>query len=353
MNGLVKYHETESDSVYSIESDIQGLVSVPKELKDNIKIFLMFRDSKNKDNDNDNDKNNTINEMNDVSKNINKNGENGLCIVAFIDGDVLVTDNVFTYTELLNKIKELINIIYNNVRNEKNLSVDNFIKKVELLYEDEKFKDLMDFLCLQDPSRFHANSYQDIVKNNTSQNLTSSDSALVATKLQDSTSLQKGVVQDISNKNLNSDSNFGISNTQQNPYTVQSQNISPKENVNSNFNVNSSFGNESQQNDVVTNNSVSTFNISQQSGFGSSLQSNTNVQKPNLVNNGGIAQHSMNHNNIGGLESQSYSNTNVHSKPLTKTLKLDKKAFINLPSVILILAMSLIVGISISLYLLK
>lgn len=280
MDNLMKFSETESDIIYMIDNN-QGLVSIPKDLKNNIKVFMMFGDS----NISEEERNKIVNNISEVSKRINDNDDDGICIVTFINSDVTNTNDAIIYTEELNRIKMLVNNIYNKLLAEGKFTKDNFVKKIELLYTDLKYKNFMDFLCLQNPSKFHANSYQELMNE---------------------------VIRENSNSNMDNTNTTTVNNT-------------PVSNASNNY---------------VNN------NVTYPSQFDSNTDyiNNTNsLAKPNSVEpiNEGLS--------IGSVP---FEYQNLNNKTLVKT-KPNNAAFIKLPTIIFIIAMSLVIGITISVSLLK
>lgn len=169
MSNLVKYYVTETNTIYMIKGNGHGLVSVPNVLKNNIKIFMIFKDNslqvlQQKD------RNQLISEMLEINKKINRNNNEGMFIVTFIEDEILKNEDPFVFNEELDKIKELVNTIYNKLLSEGNLRKENFVKKVELVSLDGKYDSFINWLCLQNPSKFHAISYQQLLKNTEEKN---------------------------------------------------------------------------------------------------------------------------------------------------------------------------------------
>lgn len=278
MNDLMKLRETESDTIYMIESDMQGLVSVPKKLQNNIKVFMMFG------NNNNENQNKLLEDISIVSKQINSNNDEGLCIIAFISSEILTTNNAITYTRELNRIKELVNSIYNKILKEHKLTKENFVKKIELLYSDERYKDFMDFLCLQNPNKFHTSSYQELVSKTTQSDTSSNNKDLETTQVLPRAYTNQFVVSD----------NY-------NQVVTQPNNVTP-------------------------------------------------IAEKLSIGNAQINQYSSDNSESGGP-----SNSNIENKTLTRTIPTNhgNAAFINLTTIILILIISLVIGISFSIYVLR
>lgn len=162
MANTTKIYENEIDVVYTLNSDLYGMFSVPKDLDNNIRVFMMFGNNP----QNENDRNSVVERILKISKNINSNNNDGLCIVAFLDNNILANNDSILYEKSVAKIKNLVNEIYNKLLAQGNYTKSNFIKKVELLYEDNKYLDFINYLCAHNPEKFHANSYQEIMNNN-------------------------------------------------------------------------------------------------------------------------------------------------------------------------------------------
>ena len=267
MNNLLKFKETNYEIIYMIEDDTQGLVSVPKDLKNNIKVFMLFGDN----NSSSEEKNNLSNTISEISKRINIDNENGLCIVAFLNNYAINSGDAISYTTELNKLKILVNNIYNKLLGNGNLTKENFIKEIQLLCNNDKYKNFIDFLCLQNPSKFHLNNYHEL--------------------------MSKTIVDNSIN---NASNNYNISSFYNNANTIaQPRNTEP------------------------INESLSIGNVP------------INYQYHSDVSSGGGPA-----NNI------------TNSKTLVKKLP-NNAAFIKLPTIILIVVMSLVIGIVISISLLK
>jgi len=265
MSNLLKFNENETDIIYMINSELQGLVSVPKDLNTNIKVFILFKNSK----ENIQGIDSLSNEILEISRKINNANDNGICIAAFME-NALSDGNAITYTNELNKVKSLVNTVYNALLKEGKFTKDNFIKKLELLSKEDNFKNFIDFLCLLDPSKFHANSYQDLMSKNAQENT-------------------------VNNPNMN----------------IQANN--------------------------ATNN------------VGMFTQNNIQPVAGNIPIGGTPMNYQYNGDTSGG---GGPSNNISNNKILVKKLP-HNAAFIKLPAVILILIMSLVIGISFSVYLLK
>lgn len=284
MNNLIKLQENDNNTVYILDEKLQGLVSVPKDLKNNIRVFMLFKDNVEKELD----KDKVINEILEVSKKINLGEDNGICIVAFM-GKTLSDNNAIAYANELNNVKDFVNKIYNSLLSEGKLTKENFIKKLELLCNHDKYKNFIDFLCLQDPEKFYSNSYD----------------KLMTKKNQDNLDVQTTVT-----SNLNNQLTEPVVNN------VTSHNILNQQNV-----------------DLINNATMAApINVTPITETLSIGNIPNNYQNTESTSGGGPS------NNI------SNNNVLVRTKP---------NAFIKLPAVIFILVMSLVIGISVSLYFLK
>jgi len=161
MANTTKIYENQSDVVYALNSDLNGIFSVPKDLENNIKVFMIFGNNP----QNENDRNNVVQKMLRISKNINTANNAGLSIVAFLDNDILLDNTTNSYEKSVAKTKNLVNEIYNKLLAEGNYTKSNFIKVVELLYEDDRYINLINYLCTHNSKKFHAIRYQDIMSN--------------------------------------------------------------------------------------------------------------------------------------------------------------------------------------------
>ena len=293
MNNLLKLYENQYDTIYVVNDKIQGLVDIPKNLKNNIKLFMIFKDD-NLDKLHETEKQKLITEIINTSKKINSNNDEGLFVVAFIEDNILTNTNAFTYTNELYKIKSLVNNIYNKLLSEGKLKKENFIKKVELLYSDNRYKNFMDWLCLQDSSKFHANSYQELLNNN-------------------NTLQTPPVIQPNINNNMSIESKMTLNNTQQINNNISIQNVTQPNN---------------------------TTPITETLTIGS--------VKPSQIYNDTTSSG-------GGPSNQFIGQSNQLAKPkiLVKTLPKNNAAFINWSTIIFILTMSFVIGISLSIYLLN
>lgn len=190
MANTTKIYENQSDVVYALNSDLNGIFSVPKDLENNIKVFMIFGNNP----QNENDRNNVVQKMLRISKNINTANNVGLSIVAFVDNDILLDNTTNSYEKSVAKIKNLVNEIYNKLLAEGNYTKSNFIKVVELLYEDDRYINLINYLCTHNSKKFHAIRYQDIMSNSSlnenvsTNNLNSSSTSNNLNSLKDFTS---------------------------------------------------------------------------------------------------------------------------------------------------------------------
>jgi len=141
MKNLTFLEETENAIIYVVNDELQGLVSIPKVLTNNIKVYMTLEDET---------KNEFISQMKEITKTINNN-LNGILIIAIMKNNI----NEIEYPNILDKIKNLVNKIYNDILNEKKLTKNNFIKKIEFISSEKQYKNLINWLCLQNPNKFH------------------------------------------------------------------------------------------------------------------------------------------------------------------------------------------------------
>lgn len=159
MDNLVKFYENDTDIMYTINSGGCGLVSIPKDLKNNIKVYMIFKDIAMQEHE----KRKLMIDMQSISKLVNEKEKDALLIVFLIGSDFLLNENVINYGKEQVKIKELINNIYNKILKEGTLKKENFIKKVEIISLDNKYIDFTNWLCMQNPLKFHSISYQKLL----------------------------------------------------------------------------------------------------------------------------------------------------------------------------------------------
>lgn len=276
MANTTKIYENQYDVVYALNSDLNGMFSVPKNLENNIKVFMMFVNNP----QNESDRNGVVDKLLRISKNVNTGNNNSLSIVVFFNNDILLDNSVSSYERSISKIKNLVNEIYNNLLAEGIYTKSNFIKVVELLYEDDRYINLINYLCSNNPKKFHANRYQTIMSN-------SSLNENVSTNNLDSSS---------TSNNLNSLKEFTISSGFNNNFSSQQPIVQP---------------------------------ISETLSIGSYV--------PYYDDTSG-----------SGGPSNNINNNKVLVKKLPKNA-----AFIKLPTVLLILIISLVIGIGFGIYLLK
>lgn len=272
MNNLIKLQANETGTIYILDEKLQGLVSVPNDLKNSIKVFMLFKASTEKEID----KDKVINEILEVSRQINLGEDNGICIVTFMNNN-LSDSNALTYANELNNIKGFVNKIYNSLLRDGKLTKENFVKRLELLYKDDEYKSFIDFLCIQDSDKFHSNSYDELINKKIS---------------------ESPAISNLNNSNLSN------------------QVVNPVDN-----------------NDIINNSSIIT---------------PTNISPVNETLS--IGNIPINHQSTENDTSGGPSNNISNNKLLVKT---KPNAFIKLPTVILILLMSFVIGISFSLYFLK
>ena len=165
MDEPMKINENEANVIYKLNGNQQGIFSVPKHLNNNIKVFMFFCDNKLEYSD----QNKLISSIQSISSTLNKDEDNGICIISFVDSDFLKNQNVVGFGNQFIKTKKLVNTIYNYLLKDGNVQKENFIKKVELISFDNNYTAFIDWLCSQNPSKFHSFDYQSLFvqKNNT------------------------------------------------------------------------------------------------------------------------------------------------------------------------------------------
>lgn len=169
MTNLTKYYETANENVFIINSNRQALASVPKNLNNNIKIFLTFKDNSFQ-NMNDTDRNSLFYEIQEVSQKITDNSSSGIYITAFLNDQIINDDRENSYSTELNKIKNIVNCVYNKLLIDGQIKKGDVIKRLELVYTDSKYNGFINWLCLQNPKKYHAVSYQNIINDKKSEN---------------------------------------------------------------------------------------------------------------------------------------------------------------------------------------
>jgi len=161
MNDLIKFYENENDTTYTINSNgQQGLVSIPKVLNNNIKVFMFFKDSLLRDDE----KQQLMFDIQAISQKINKDNDEGMLIVSLMSNDFLINEDEMMRQKELENIKNLVNNIYNKLLSDGKLRKENFVKKIELISLDSKYNNFVNWLCSQNPSKFHNVSYQELLK---------------------------------------------------------------------------------------------------------------------------------------------------------------------------------------------
>jgi len=161
MNDLINFYENDTDILYSLTGAHQGLVSIPKDLKNDIKVFLIFKDSLLQEPE----RRKLISDLQTISKSINKDND-AIILVSLMPNNFLLNENIVSYGMELTKIKKSVNMIYNKLLGEGKFKKENFIKKVEILSLDNKYKDFSNWLCMQNPGKFHLTDYNLLVKPN-------------------------------------------------------------------------------------------------------------------------------------------------------------------------------------------
>jgi len=160
MVNLIKYYETEKEIFYLLSDENQALVTIPKDLNNNIKVFMSFKDKDFK-NINEEERKNIINEMKEVKENIK---ENSIIIDMFTLQNNLEDNNAFAFSNELNNIKQVVNTIYNTLLQNGNVKKEDFVKKVELISLDNKYDNFINWLSMQNPNKFHKYDYQQILE---------------------------------------------------------------------------------------------------------------------------------------------------------------------------------------------
>lgn len=135
MDNLIKYQEDDYGIIYSY---LDSFISVPNNIRDNIKLCLSF------------EKNQT-----DLVNSMNKYRINGNILFLTITNNI----NEVDYINELSRIKRLVNQVYNLVLKEKKLSRDNFIRKIEILNNGNN-KDFVNWLCEHYSNKFYKNDMQ-------------------------------------------------------------------------------------------------------------------------------------------------------------------------------------------------
>lgn len=135
MDNLIKYQEDDYGIIYSY---LDSFISVPNNIRDNIKLCLSF------------EKNQT-----DLVNSMNKYRINGNILFLTITNNI----NEVDYINELSRIKRLVNQVYNLVLKEKKLSRDNFIRKIEILNNGNN-KEFVNWLCEHYSNKFYKNDMQ-------------------------------------------------------------------------------------------------------------------------------------------------------------------------------------------------
>lgn len=160
MVNLIKYYETEKEIFYLLSDENQALVTIPKDLNNNIKVFMSFKDKDFKS-INEEERKNIINEMKEVKENIK---ENSIIIDMFALQNNLEDNNAFAFSNELNNIKQVVNTIYNTLLQNGNVKKEDFVKKVELISLDNKYDNFINWLSMQNPNKFNKYDYQQILE---------------------------------------------------------------------------------------------------------------------------------------------------------------------------------------------
>lgn len=158
MYDLIRFFENENYTMYTLSVNGQVFASVPKNLKGNIKTFMLFKDSILQEQE----KNRLMSDMQAIYNRINTNDESGILIVSLFDSNFLMNENVVTYGKEFVKIKNIVNSIYNKLLSDGEVKKENFVREVKLLTFDSKYKDFSSWLCMQNPSRFQSMGYYEL-----------------------------------------------------------------------------------------------------------------------------------------------------------------------------------------------
>lgn len=150
MDELVRYFETGTNSIYVLDDDNKSLISVPKDLADNIKVFMIFKDKSLQEQN----RNYFINEIYGIARMVNNSNNDALFIVNFVNNNVLNSPSENTYGEELDKIKGLVNNVYNKLLKDGTAKREKFIKKVHLVSLDARYNPFINWLCVKNPSKF-------------------------------------------------------------------------------------------------------------------------------------------------------------------------------------------------------
>ncbi len=159
MDGLMKYYETTSDITYVLGEENQSIVSVPKDLANHIKVFVIIKDKSLFEHN----RNNLLNEITYISKMINNGNNDAIYMVSFINSNLIVNPNEELYSKEVKKIKEHVNIAYNSLLKSSSFKRENFIRKVQLVSLNGKFTNLINWTCMKEPTKFRAVSYQTFI----------------------------------------------------------------------------------------------------------------------------------------------------------------------------------------------
>lgn len=269
MNNLTFLEETENTTIYVVEDELQGLVSIPKDLNNNIKVYMAFEKNKNE----------FISKMKEITKTINNN-QDGILIITIIKNNI----NEIDYPNILAKIKNLVNKIYNDILKEKKVTKENFIKKIEFLSSEEEYNNLINWLCLQNPNKFHLNNQK-----------------LMNTKILNETTRGEILTQNIEKITIS-------------PFSQPINNL------------NNTNGTENNLEPITEKLTIGSFTPTINNSSFPKNETTNNVNQPEEVNKKKLLRVPDHHNNA---------------------------AFIKLPTIIFVLIMSLVIGITFSISLLK
>lgn len=159
MDGLMKYYETTNDITYVLGDENQSIVSIPKDLANHIKIFVIIKDKSLFEHN----RNNIVNEIFYISKMINNGNNDAIYLVSFVNSNLVVNQNEEVYSKEINRIKEHVNIAYNSLLRNGSLNKGDFIRKVQLISLNNKFANFINWTCMKNPTKFRAVNYQAVV----------------------------------------------------------------------------------------------------------------------------------------------------------------------------------------------
>lgn len=159
MNKLMKFYENDTDVMHYLGEDLQSYVSIPKNLGHNIKVFMFFGDLMLPEDK----RTELLTTMLNTSKVVNNGNSNGVIITSLMSSDFFMNGNVVSYGKESIRIKKVVNTVYNQMLREKIAEKGDFVKQIEIINQDNKYKDFSDWLCRQVPSKFKQVNYQELI----------------------------------------------------------------------------------------------------------------------------------------------------------------------------------------------